>query len=121
MNSPANSLPPPAIPADVLRVLTARPEPITDAERAALDRLIRCAQSATGQSRRCANFLLSWWNAGRDGGFDMTDLWAVDTSLANDMVAVFGLIAREHNYPAAYVDRDVFVGLVAKWRPGAKK
>ena len=31
---------------------------------AALERLIGVAQSDTGQSRRAADFLLAWWNAG---------------------------------------------------------
>jgi hypothetical protein len=36
---------------------------MTDAERAALERLIKIAQGNTGQSRRGADFLLAWWNA----------------------------------------------------------
>jgi hypothetical protein len=43
--------------------------PVFDAKDAlaALDRLVAIAQSDTGQSRRVANFLLAWWNAGSCG------------------------------------------------------
>jgi hypothetical protein len=50
--------------------------------RAALERLIEMAQGDTGQSRIVANFLLAWWNAAECGGFDLTDVWAVDTAIA---------------------------------------
>ena len=59
--------------------------------RAALERLIRIAQADTGQSRKVANFLLAWWNAAECGGFDMTDVWGVDTAIAVDMLRVFAL------------------------------
>jgi hypothetical protein len=51
-----------------------------DKSRAALQRLIQIAQDDTGQSRIVANFLLAWWNAGECGGFDLTDVWGVDTA-----------------------------------------
>jgi hypothetical protein len=59
----------------------------------ALDRLIQIALGDTGQSRIVANFLLAWWNAEQCGGFDLTDVWGVDTSIAADMQHVFGLLA----------------------------
>jgi hypothetical protein len=34
----------------------------------ALERLLTIAESVTGQSRQCANFLLAWWNARDCGG-----------------------------------------------------
>ena len=108
---------PATIPDDILEDLLAQPRPATNEELAALRRLVRIAQSDTGQSVRCANFLLAWWNAGSCGGFDLTDLWAVDTAIARDMLAVAGLVARHRNYPDVYLDRDTFVGLVATWRP----
>lgn len=49
-------------------------EAINQAEREALERLIAHAKRDTGQSRRVADFLLSWWNCGRCGGFDLTNL-----------------------------------------------
>lgn len=107
----------PQLDAETLDILTSRPAPATTDELAALRRLIRVAQSNTGQSRRCAAFLLAWWNADTCGGFDLTDLWAVDTSLANDMLAVAGLVARHNVYPDTYEPRRIFVELVGQWRP----
>ena len=62
--------------------------------RAALEGLIQVAQGGTGQSRIVANFLLAWWNAGECGGFDLTDVWGVDTAIAVDMLRVFALLWR---------------------------
>jgi len=45
---------------------------ITEAQRLALERLLDHAQRDSGQSRRIADFLLKWWNAGECGGFDIT-------------------------------------------------
>ena len=47
------------------------------------------AKRDTGQSRRVANFLLAWHNAEENGGWDPTDLWGVDTAIAEDMLADF--------------------------------
>lgn len=82
----------------------------------ALSRLIKIAKRDTGQSARVANFLLAWWNARDNGGFDFTDLWNVDEAIANDMHVVFGLIASSRSYPDAYgYDADIRQ-LVIDWR-----
>lgn len=104
---------------DELAALIRTPEPPTSDELDAVRRLIRIAKSDTGQSRRVAGFLLAWWNAGSCGSFDLTDLWAVDTAIAVDMVTVFGLVARVHQYPdkidpAFKVD---FAAIIRQWRP----
>lgn len=104
------------LPPSIARILGSTPAPATEVEIAALRRLLRIAQSDTGQSRRCANFLLAWWNAGTCGGFDLTDLWAVDTEIAQDMVAVFAMVSRLHNYPDPWT-RAEFEALVHEWRP----
>lgn len=78
------------------------PAPPTGDELKAVRRLLDIAQSDTDQARRCANFLLAWWNAGSSGGFDLTDLWSVDAAITGDMVAVFGLVARVRMYPASF-------------------
>jgi hypothetical protein len=44
----------------------------SQAERAALERLVAHAHGDTHQSRRVAAFLLAWWNAGECGAFDTT-------------------------------------------------
>lgn len=89
-------------------------------ETASLDpiyRLLDLAQSDTGQARRAANFLLSWWNAHNCGGFDLTDLWAVDKKVADDMLAAASFIAQHNEYPTAYGLGPQFEQLVADWRP----
>lgn len=86
-------------------------------EQAALERLIRIAQSDTGQSRRVASFLLAWWNAANCGGFDLTDLWAVDNAIAADMMTVFALIANTQSYPDVLGYADAFKRILQVWRP----
>jgi hypothetical protein len=66
-----------------------------------MDRLIAIAQRDTGQSRKVANFLLAWWNAADNGGFDLTDMWTVDREIAADMVTVFAFVAQQ----CVYADR----------------
>jgi hypothetical protein len=58
----------------------------------ALERLLRIGQKGTGQARRVANFLLAWHNAEENGGWDPTELWNVDASIADDMLTVVRLI-----------------------------
>lgn len=86
-------------------------------EKAALDRLCSIAAGDTSQSRRVADFLLAWWNAGECGGFDLTTLWGVDAPIAADMVSVFALIARVHSYPDTLGYSQQFQNIVAAWRP----
>jgi hypothetical protein len=86
-------------------------------EEAALNRLIAIAHNDTGQSRRVAGFLLAWWNADECGGFDLTDLWGVDTSITEDMVTVFGYIARVKSYPDTLGYAEQFQSIVSGWRP----
>ncbi|MBC7907013.1 MAG: hypothetical protein H7Y60_09750 [Rhodospirillaceae bacterium] len=83
----------------------------------ALGRLVKIAKGDTGQSRTVANFLLAWWNANSCGGFDLTDLWAVDTKITKDILAVTMLIAARNNYPDAYGFKADFERMVADWRP----
>jgi hypothetical protein len=86
-------------------------------ELAALARLVKIAKSDTGQSRRVADFLLAWWNAGSCGSFDLTNLWAVDSAIAEDMAAVVLLIARVHRYPDSLGYGADFEEIVRLWRP----
>ena len=88
------------------------------AQRAALERLIAIARSDTGQSRRVAGFLLAWWNAQECGGFDLTDLWGVDRSIAADMLTVFALLIECRDYPDGLGDRKQFESIVRFWRSG---
>jgi hypothetical protein len=86
-------------------------------EEAALERLIAIAQGNTGQSRRVADFLLAWWNAGSCGGFDLTTLWGMDDAIAEDMGSVFGYIAQVKNYPDTLGYKEQFELIVRGWRP----
>ena len=88
--------------------------------RAALERLLHIARGDTGQSRKVANFLLAWWNAGECGGFDLTDVWGVDTSIAVDMLRVFALLAGCHRYPDAMGYGKHLEAIVRAWRPAAE-
>lgn len=89
----------------------------TDTELGALRALIAIARTDTGQARRVSDFLLAWWNAETCGGFDLTDLWSVDPGIAEDMLAVAGMVARVREYPDALGFDTEFRDLVAAWRP----
>jgi hypothetical protein len=87
---------------------------------AALERLVDVARGNTGQSGKVANFLLAWWNAGECGGFDLTDLWGVDASIAADMVSVFALVAERNKYPDTLGYGKQFEAIVRAWRPALR-
>ncbi|HEY2361237.1 MAG TPA: hypothetical protein VGK36_08985 [Candidatus Angelobacter sp.] len=86
---------------------------------AAVGRLIAIAMSNTGQSRRVANFLLAWWNATDNGGFDLTDMWAVDSSIAQDMVAVFSFVASYQVYADRLGYQEQMEAIWEQWRSKA--
>jgi hypothetical protein len=90
---------------------------MTTEQKASLERLIAIAQSDTGQARRVSDFLLAWWNAGSCGGFDLTNLWGVDRSIADDMVIVFGYVAHANAYPDTLGFNAEFQSIVRGWRP----
>lgn len=83
----------------------------------AMETLLRVAESDTGQSRRVASFLLAWWNATTCGGFDITDLWALDVQLVEAMFVVMATVAKNQIYPETVGYGDRFKALVAQWRP----
>lgn len=85
--------------------------------REALDRLLEVAYRDTGQGRRVADFLLSWWNAGACGKFDPTDLWGLDMPLRVDVLRIVAFIAVEQRYPDTLGYGPQFERLVAEWRP----
>ncbi|AMS45391.1 hypothetical protein FHS67_005211 [Aminobacter aminovorans] len=85
--------------------------------RTAFERLLKIAQSDTGQSGRVASFVLAWWNAADHGGFDIADLFAVDAEIGRDMATVFfHLVDRPTaEYPEAY--RVDIEAIIRRWRP----
>lgn len=93
------------------------PKAMTGTEHSALMRLLQAASGDTGQSRRCADFLLAWWNAGKCGGFDLTALWGLDDSICNDMHVMFGYIARAQHYPDTLGLGPEFEAVARMWRP----
>lgn len=82
----------------------------------ALERLLRIAQRDTGQAGRVANFLLAWYNAEENGGWDPVDMWSVDASIADDMLAVARLIRESHRYPDGLGFGDEMVRVWRMWR-----
>ena len=86
--------------------------------RPAPEPLIRVAQGHTEKSRRVANFLLAWWNAAECGGFDLTDVWGVDTALSADMLKVFALVVACQHYPDTLGYGKPFEAIVRAWSPG---
>lgn len=90
------------------------------AELDALRRLLQIARRDSGQSRRVADFLLAWYNAPENGGWDPADLWAVDRGIADDIVTVISII---HRLPGKYPNDLGFereISAVWKgWRSGA--
>lgn len=89
---------------------------LDDATQAALLRLLEIAYHDTGQSRRVADFLLAWCNADECSGFDLTDTWALDSEIAQDLRRVFGFIVGHQRYPDTLgFDRE-FTRVVRAWR-----
>jgi hypothetical protein len=90
---------------------------MNEQQKAALSRLLAIARRDTGQSRRVADFLLAWWNAGECGGFDFTTMWGCDTELVNDMTIVFAYIGHHKHYPDEIGLSADFKAIVREWRP----
>ncbi|MGI2033842.1 DUF7673 family protein [Rhizobium panacihumi] len=91
-----------------------------DRVRFALEKLLNIAHQDTGQGRRVANFLLAWWNAETNGGFDLADLANVDPDVGEDMVTIFAYIAREEDMVYPYEYRSEIEQIIARWRPTAE-
>lgn len=88
----------------------------------ALARLVKIAvEGGGGQSSRVANFLLAWWNASRDGGFDFTHLWNVDEAIAHDMMAATAFLATTRTYANEYGHQDAMEYLVDTYTYSRKK
>lgn len=83
--------------------------------RHALEELLAVAQRDTGQSRRCANFLLAWWNAAENGGFDLSELWGLDRELASACAVVFAWVAQHGVYPDTLGYGPQFEALAKAW------
>jgi hypothetical protein len=96
---------------------------MTMTEQNALRRLLQHANRDTGQARRVADFLLAWWNPDACGRFDMRDAWGCDDAIVEDIVTLFGYIARNNRYPDTLGPQYVreYSDLLANWRPDLLK
>ncbi|WP_043285882.1 DUF7673 family protein [Paraburkholderia oxyphila] len=88
-----------------------------EAEKQALERLLKIAQGDTGQSRRVADFLLAWWNPASCGSYDLTTAWGMDDDIVEDVITVFRLASRVHRYPDTLGYGPQFEAIVREWRP----
>lgn len=90
-----------------------------DVTRGALDRLLAVAMQNSSQSKHCADFLLAWWNADDNGGFDLTALWGLDSELATACSLVFIWLATNNHYPDDIGYGSQFKAVWQKWRQPA--
>ncbi len=88
--------------------------------RAALERLIRVAQSDTGQSRHIADLLLAWWSASENGGFDFTSFWKIDDKLVTDSLELIKWISGHCCYPDELGYGEQFKAIWKQWRSEKK-
>jgi len=81
-------------------------------------RLMRIAMGDTGQCRRVADFLLAWHNAEENGGWDPTDLWNVDATIADDILTALLLLRMENRYPGDLGFQKEIDRIWELWRAG---
>lgn len=79
------------------------------------------AQGFSGGSARVANFILAWWNADEQGGFDLVDLWGCDLEIVRDMQIVFAYIARAQHYPDVLGYEQQVQRIIDIWRRPRKR
>jgi len=98
-------------------------KPLTTNEREALQRLCTIATGDSGQCRRVATFLLAWHNADENGKWDPRDLWALDTSIQEDVLMALSIINNHRSYPGELGFEDQIKRIWHLWRsnqrPGA--
>jgi hypothetical protein len=85
-----------------------------------LARLMRIAMGSTGQCRRVADFLLAWHNAEENGGWDPTDLWNVDATIADDILTALRLLYVENRYPGDLGFQKEIGQIWELWRAGQR-
>lgn len=87
--------------------------------RNALEQLLQVAGTDTGQARKVANFLLAWYNAEENAGFDLTELWGLDAALVAACAVVFVWVAGNRAYPDTLGYGEQFEALAKTWRSQA--
>ncbi len=83
-------------------------------------RLMRISMGSTGQCRRVADFLLAWHNAEENGGWDPTDLWNVDATIADDILTALRLLYVENRYPGDLGFQKEIAQIWELWRAGQR-
>ena len=88
----------------------------------ALEYLIEVAKRDTGQSRKCADFLLAWYNAPAWGGFSFDDLWPLDHQIRESMLMVISFIAENTGvYPNNLGYGEDMAQIIEVWRHGDRR
>lgn len=82
----------------------------------ALGRLCTIAKQRTGQSKRVADFLLSWHDVVTYGGWDITDLWRVDAHVSADILKVLALVIDSRLHPADLGFEPEISAIERSWR-----
>ena len=82
----------------------------------ALLRLFAIAARDSGQSRRVADFLLAWYNAKENGGWDPTDLWNVDEAIADDLLIVLHFLREQRCYVEDLGFEEEMKAVWQQWR-----
>lgn len=89
---------------------------MSDQEHEAFTNVFAVARNRSGQSRRAADFLLACWNAEDCGKWAPMDLWAMDRTLARDMLIILSVLNRAHCYFDAFGYREQIDEIFAMWR-----
>lgn len=99
-----------------LQTVNTAPAGEREAPLCSVARLMRAAMGDTGQSRRVADFLLAWHNAEENGGWDPTDLWSLDSAIADDILTALRLLRKENRYPGDLGFLREINGIWQLWR-----
>ena len=88
---------------------------VTEAERAAVERLFGYAQLDAEQGKTVASFLLAWWWSQRCGGFNIDEALNVDHDIRTDIVTALAVAMRTNVSPQYFGHK--IEPVVRKWRP----
>lgn len=84
--------------------------------QSSLEHLVTLAERDLEQSCKVANFLLAWWSASENGGFDLADLYSLNQESAIACSVVFSWVAQHGAIPHALGYEARFKALALKWR-----
>lgn len=87
-----------------------------DATGRALARMVDLALGDTGQARRVARFLMSWWNGPELGDFPVADPFGLDLDIAADITTVIGFLGQHQG--AIYISMPSAIAL--RWAKSSR-